>query len=109
MRVGEIGGGRWGRSGVSALEVAAGLVVGAELDGDAGADADEGGEGALVEGEATLVLVDGCGGVERGRVLCGGLETDLDNVKGLSCVSVSYICPLVELGWRSSFTETEGG
>lgn len=33
-----------------------------ELDGDAGADAEEGGEGSLVEGEGTFVFVDlGCG------------------------------------------------
>lgn len=49
---------------VAALEPAAGLVEGAELDGDAGTDADERGEGAFVEGEGTLVFVDGGGGVE---------------------------------------------
>lgn len=44
--------------GVARLEEAAGLVEGAELDGDAGPDPDEGGEGALVEGQCALVPVD---------------------------------------------------
>lgn len=39
-------------------------MEGAELDGHAGADADERGQGALVEGEGPFGLVDGCGGIE---------------------------------------------
>ena len=70
---------------VAGLEEAASLVESAELDRDAGADADEGGEGALVEGEGALVLVDGGGGVKGRRVLVCCLEADLDNVKGLAC------------------------
>lgn len=50
--------------GVAGLEVASGGVEGAELDGDASADADEGREGTLVEGQGTFAGVDGCGGVE---------------------------------------------
>lgn len=69
---------------VALLEGAAGLVEGAELDGDAGADADERREGALVEGEAALVLVDGGGGVEGRRVLGRCLEADFDDVEGLA-------------------------
>lgn len=43
---------------VAVFEVATGLVEGAELDGDTGADADEGRESAFVEGEGAFVLVD---------------------------------------------------
>jgi hypothetical protein len=46
---------------VAGLEAAAGFVEGAELDGDAGADADEGREGAFVEGEGAFGSVD-CAG-----------------------------------------------
>ena len=38
------------------LELAAGVVEGAELDGDAGTDAEERGEGALVESESAFIL-----------------------------------------------------
>lgn len=71
--------------GVASLEPPAGGVEGTELDGDAGADAQQRREGSLVEGEGALVSVDGGGGVHRARVLVGGLKSDLDNVKGLAC------------------------
>lgn len=71
--------------GAALLEEAAGRVEGAELDGDAGADAQERGQGAFVEGERAFVLVDGGGGGEGGGVLGGGLEADFDYVKGLAC------------------------
>lgn len=67
------------------FEEAARGVEGAELYGDAGADAQEGSKGAFVEGQGAFVLVDGgCGG-EGGGVLGGGLETDFDYVEGLAC------------------------
>jgi len=47
---------------VAVLKPAAGGVEGTELDGDAGADAEERGEGALVEGGRALVGEDGAGG-----------------------------------------------
>lgn len=72
--------------GTALLEEAAGRVEGAELDGDAGADAQKGGQGALVEGERAFVLVDGGGGGEGGGVLGGGLEADFDYVEGLAWV-----------------------
>lgn len=49
--------------GTALLEEAAGGVESAELDGDAGADAQEGSQSALVKGEGAFVFVDaGCGG-----------------------------------------------
>ena len=49
--------------GAALLEVSPGGVEGAELDRYAGTDAEEGREGAFVEGEGAFVLVDGsCGG-----------------------------------------------
>jgi hypothetical protein len=39
-------------------------VKSAELHGDASADSDEGGEGALVEGEGAFIAVDGLRGDE---------------------------------------------
>lgn len=71
--------------GVALLEPAPRGVEGAELDGDAGADADERRESALVEGEGALVAVDGGGGLQGARVLVRRLEADLDDVKGLAC------------------------
>lgn len=59
-------------------------MEGTELDGDAGADAEERREGALVEGEGPFVLVDLGGGVDGCCCGCGGLEADLDNIKGLA-------------------------
>jgi hypothetical protein len=80
--VGQVG--RTARGLVALLEPPTGFVEGAELDGDAGADSNEGGQSALVKGEGAFVAVDGGGGVEGGRVLGRGLETDLDNIKGLA-------------------------
>lgn len=59
-------------------------MEGAELDGDAGADADEGGEGAFVERKGPFRGVDGAGGDEGGRVGRGCLEADFYYIKGLA-------------------------
>lgn len=59
-------------------------MEGAELDGDAGADAEERGEGALVEGKCALVLVDGGRRGEGVGVGCCCLEANLDDVEGLA-------------------------
>lgn len=56
----------------------------AELDGYAGADADEGCEGAFVKCEGAFVAVDACGGGEGGEVGGGCLESDFDYVKRLA-------------------------
>ena len=69
---------------VAALEPAAGLMEGAELDRDAGADADERRERALVEGQGALLLIDRSRGREGARVGRRGLEADLDDVEGLA-------------------------
>lgn len=71
-------------AGVASLEPAPRGVECAELHGHAGADADEGRQRALVEGERAFMLVDGGGGLERARVLVRRLETDFDDVKGLA-------------------------
>ena len=84
LGVGQVRGRAAGGVSVAGLDPAAGLVEGAELNRDAGADADERGESALVEGEGALGLVDFGGGIEGGRVLRSCLEADLDNVKGLT-------------------------
>jgi hypothetical protein len=75
------GGGAGGVGGeVALLEGAARVVEGAELDGDAGADADEGRESAFVEGRGAFVAEDG-GRAREGRgVGCGCLEADFDYV-----------------------------
>ena len=81
---------------VSFLESAAGVVEGAELDGDAGADSDEWGEGAFVEGEGAFVGEDGGGAGQGGGVCGGGLEADFDYVEWLtwksagSCQSLTF-------------------
>lgn len=59
-------------------------MEGAELDGDAGTDSDEGGEGAFVECEGSFSLVDGFGGDEGVGVLGCGLKTDFDYVEWLA-------------------------
>lgn len=71
-------------AGVARLEPASRGVECAELHGHAGADADEGSQRALVEGEGAFMLVDGGGGLERARVLVRRLETDFDDIKGLA-------------------------
>lgn len=50
-----LGDGFAGGGGILSLEVAARVVEAAELDADAGTDADEGGEGAFVEGGGAFV------------------------------------------------------
>ena len=55
-----------------------------ELDGNARTDTDERRQSSLVESGGAFVLVDGRCGVEGARVLCCGLEADLDNIKGLT-------------------------
>lgn len=86
LGVGEGGaGGTAPEEGVLVLKVAAGGVEAAELDRDAGADAEERGERALVEGEGPLVAPDAGGGGEgRDAGRRGGLEADLDDVEGLA-------------------------
>lgn len=69
---------------VVVFELAFGEAEGAELDGDAGTDADEGGEGAFVEGEWTFLGPDLAGGVEGVGVLGCGLQADFDDIKGLA-------------------------
>jgi hypothetical protein len=69
---------------VGGLEGAFGVVEGAELHGDAGADADEGGQGAFVEGRRAFVLEDARGAVQGAAVFVGGLEADFDDVEGLA-------------------------
>lgn len=66
--------------GVAGFEGATGVVECAELDGDAGADAEKRGQGALVEGAAAFVLEDLCGAVEGAFVFGRGLEADFDDV-----------------------------
>lgn len=70
---------------VALLKVALGEAEAAKLHRHAGADAQERRQGALVKGERALLLPDGSGGVERSLVLRRGLQTHLDNVKGLAC------------------------
>lgn len=72
------------RGGVGGLEVPLRVAEGAELDRDAGADADEGRQRALVEGEGALLRVDGPRGVEGRGVLRRRLQTHLDYVEGLA-------------------------
>ena len=79
LPVTEIVGGRSGRQ-VPRFEPAAGVVEAAELNRHAGADAEEGREGAFVEGEGPFVGPDRAGAVEGGGVLLGGLETDFDDI-----------------------------
>lgn len=89
LRVAEAG---WvAAAGVAGLEPAARGVECAELDGHAGADADERRQRALVEGEGSFMLVDGSGGFEGARVLGRCLETDFDDVKGLAWQGVSKL------------------
>lgn len=86
------------RGGVAGFEGAPGVVEGAELDGDAGADAEEWGQGALVEGAAAFVLEDLRGAVQGAFVFGGGLEADFDDVFAGDLVS-----GLPRRGWGSVF------
>lgn len=58
---------------VLSLEVAAGVVEAAELDGDAGTDTDQRCQRAFVEGGGALVAQDLSGAVEGTCVACRGL------------------------------------
>lgn len=72
------------RGRVLGLESATGIVVSAELDRDAGADADEGGEGSFVEGGGAFLFEDLGGAVGGAFVVRGGLQADFDDVEGLA-------------------------
>lgn len=91
---------------VACLEPAAGRVVGAKLDGDAGTDTNQRREGAFVEGERAFGLVDGRGGLQGARVLGGGLETDLDDVEGLACGGGGW---LGRVNWEFATAEEKEG
>ena len=80
---------------VAFFESAAGVVKGTELHGDAGADADEGGEGAFVEGESAFVGEDGGGAGQGGGVCGGGLEADFDYVEWLTWKSAGSCQSLI--------------
>ena len=70
--------------GILGFKGAAGVVVSAELDGHAGADSDEGGEGAFVEGRGAFFFEDLGGAVGGAFVVRGGLQADFDDVEGLA-------------------------
>jgi len=78
LAIGQLGAA--GRLLVAALEGAAGVVEGAELDRDAGADADEGGQGAFVEGGCAFVFEDLRCAVESAAVFCCCLQADFDDI-----------------------------
>ena len=65
---------------ITLLKGATRIVKGAELDGDAGANADKGRKRACVEREGTFVGEDGARTREGGGVGGCGLETDFDDV-----------------------------
>ncbi len=68
MAVGETGGqGVLGE--IMGFEATASFVESTELDGDAGTDPDEGGEGAFIEGEEPFFVVDTFSGYEGVGVL----------------------------------------
>lgn len=70
----------FGLGEVDLFKLAARIVESAELDGDTGTDAYEGGEGAFVECEGTLVGKDLACTVEGRGVLVGGLEAHFDDI-----------------------------
>lgn len=82
LSVAECGGGGGLGGEVALFEGSACVVEGAELDGDARADADEWGERAFVEGGGAFVAEDGGRAGEGGGVGCGCLEADFDDVWG---------------------------
>lgn len=67
-------------SSILGLECAASVIEGSELDGDTGSNAYQWSDRAFVESGGALVPEDLRGAVQGSFVLCGGLETDLDNV-----------------------------
>ena len=87
--------------GVAGLELAARVVKGAELDGDAGADPDERGEGAFVEGEGAFGAVDFAGCVEGAGVLGGCLEAHFDDVWRVLVSLIWVLGPSDTTGRRS--------
>ena len=66
------------------LELALGETEAGELNTDTGTDADEGSQGAFVEGEGSFFTVDLGGGVEGVGVGGGGLQADLDDIERLT-------------------------
>lgn len=70
---------------VRGLEIPLGEAEGAELDRDAGPDAQQRRQRALVEGEGPLLHVYGLGGVQGRRVRRARLQAHLDYVEGLAC------------------------
>lgn len=74
---------------ILALEVSLRQTETAELDGDARADSQKWGEGALVEGEGALIDVDRLRCLESGGVCCAGLKTDFDYIEWLTYSQVS--------------------
>ena len=82
----------WGRGSVEVglLELATCVVEGAELDGDAGANANERGEGAFVECERAFVGEDLAGAIKGGGILRCGLETDFDDIYMLLRIAVEW-------------------
>ena len=69
-------------SEVAFFEVAPGVMEGAKLDGDTGADADKGGESAFVEGQRAFMGEDLFAAVKCRCILVGSLETDFYDVCG---------------------------
>lgn len=69
---------------VASLEPPTGSVESAELHRHTGADADEGRQRALVEGQGAFILVDGGGGLESAGVLVRRLQADFDDIEGLA-------------------------
>lgn len=78
-----------GGEGVGGFEVPGCPAEGAELDGDACADAEKGRQCAFVEGEGAFFCVDALCRLEGGVVLGRCLETDFYDVEGLACVCSS--------------------
>lgn len=78
LRVGEVG--CSAGSGVLALEEAARRMEAAELDRNAGADADEWCEGAFIEGAWTFIFVDLRRALQRAGIVGCRLKSNLYNV-----------------------------
>jgi len=68
-------------------KVLLGVFIDTKLDGDAGANTKEWGEGALPESEEPTFVLEDILCYLEGRLFCSclcGLDSDLDNVEGLS-------------------------